>query len=113
MQEVIRAMEIHKFAMMESQRSIGENYHGMSAIMIVVLLLFAVILWNLASTSPSKKTAVQILLPFAVGLVAISLLEFRFFFALAAGSSLAAGALTVIATAKMMSVSKSVSGSEA
>src|ERR1700754_557316 len=77
MQQVVDNMISHKFIFLGALRSIGDFYEGYGVTMIVVLLLMAVLLWQLSKmyvTYPEASTS--ILVPVSLGLLIIALIEF-------------------------------------
>lgn len=94
-QQVVDDMISHKFIFMGTLRSIGDFYEGYGMTMIFVLLLFAVLLWQLSAISIKHPApAATLLIPISLSLLAIALMEFRYFFLLAAALSLIAGLLS-------------------
>jgi hypothetical protein len=94
-QQVVDDMISHKFIFMGALRSIGDFYEGYGMTMIFVLLLLAVLLWQLSAISVKHPApAARLLIPISLSLLAIALIEFRYFFLLATALSLIAGLLS-------------------
>jgi hypothetical protein len=94
-QQVVDAMINHKFIFMGALRSIGDFYEGYGMMMIFVLLLMAVLLWQLSAICfKYPAPAARLLIPISLGLLAIALMEFRYFFLLAGAFTLIAGLLS-------------------
>jgi hypothetical protein len=94
-QQVVNDMISHKFIFMGALRSIGDFYEGYGMTMIIVLLLMAVLLWQLSSISIKYPLpSARLLIPISLSLLAIALMEFIYFFLLAASFSLIAGLLS-------------------
>jgi hypothetical protein len=91
-QQVVDAMLNNKFIFMGALRSIGDFYEGYGMTMIFVLLLMAVLLWQLSSIIVKHPApAARLLIPISLALLAIALMEFRYFFLLAGAFTLIAG----------------------
>ncbi len=94
-QQVVNDMISHKFIFMGALRSVGDFYEGYGMTMIFVLLLMTVLLWQLSSISIKYPfPATRLLIPISLSLLAIALMEFIYFFLLAASFSLIAGILS-------------------
>jgi hypothetical protein len=84
--QVIQGMEINHFEFMGRNTSLASFFGGYGYIMIVVLLFISVLLWEL-----SIEYNRRIIRFVAVSLIIISLIEYFFFFPLAAALSFMAG----------------------
>jgi hypothetical protein len=94
-QQVVDDMIGHKFIFMGASRSIGDFYEGYGMMMIFVLLLMAVLLWQLAAISVKHPVpAATLLITISLSLLAIALIEFSYFFLLAGAFTLIAGLLS-------------------
>ena len=90
-QQVVDSMISQKFIFMGALRSIGDFYEGYGITMIFVLLLMAVLLWQLSTICIKYPgPAAGLLVPISLSLLVIALIEFKYFFSLP-------GTLTVIA----------------
>jgi hypothetical protein len=92
--EVGRQMMGPKFPFMGVSRSMGDYFDGYGYITSAALLLFIVLLW-IASSAVSLAAAflTRVVLTLAFGLLAISIVEFIYFFPFAAGTTLLASLL--------------------
>ena len=80
-QQVVDDMISHKFIFMGALRSIGDFYEGYGITMIFVLLLLAVLLWQLSTVSVRYPgPAAGLLTSISLGLLAIAISEFIYFF---------------------------------
>jgi|SRR6185369_15941055 len=80
-QQVVDKMISQKFVFLGALRSIGDFYEGYGITMIFVLLLMAVLLWQLANTCVTYPGPVaKLLVPISLSLLVIALVEFRYFF---------------------------------
>lgn len=94
-QQVVDDMISHKFVFMGAFRSIGDFYEGYGVSMIFVLLLIAVLLWQLSAIGPKYPApAGRLLVPISLGLLTIGLIEFKFFFFLPGAFTTIAGLLS-------------------
>jgi hypothetical protein len=95
-QQVVDDMISHKFIFMGALRSIGDFYEGYGITMIFVLILVAVLLWQLSAFSVKYPVpTARLLIPISLSLVVIALIEFRYFFFLPGAFSMIAGLLSV------------------
>lgn len=80
-QRVVDEMISYKFTFGGAVRSIGDFYEGYGVTMIFVLMLFAVLLWQLAAISVTfPGPAWRLLAPISLSLLVIALIEFIYFF---------------------------------
>jgi len=94
-QRVVDSMISHKFIFLGSLRSIGDFYEGYGITMIVVLLLMAVLLWQLSKIyAIFPDPAAKLLGPISLGLLVIALIEFKYFFFLPGTLTSLAGILS-------------------
>jgi hypothetical protein len=95
-QQVVDKMISQKFVFLGALRSIGDFYEGYGITMIFVLLLMAVLLWQLATTCVTYPGSVaKLLVPISLSLLVIALVEFRYFFFLPGTLTGIAGILSV------------------
>ena len=99
-QEVINQMTNHKFMFMGTMRSMIDYSDGFSYATSIALLLMAIILWLVSNDLLSSKTSLgfKILVTLSISLFIWSVDEFIFFFPFAAGTTLFAAILTLVAT---------------
>ena len=97
-QEVIRQMTENRFPFMGASKSMGDAMDGYGFSAIGSLLLMAILLW-LASNSTGLETNLvrNILIVIAVNLLVLGVCELIYFFPLAAGFTLLAFLLTLVA----------------
>ena len=94
-QQVVDDMISHKFIFMGALRSIGDFYEGYGITMTFVLLLVAVLLWQLSKFSVKYPVpTARLLISISLSLVVIALIEFRYFFFLPGTFSMIAGLLS-------------------
>jgi len=101
--EVIKQMTGPKFLVMGASRSMGEFFDGYGFFVTLALLLVAWFLWmasNLIENNPGIAT--RMLLPLTVFLFGLGIVEIIFFFPFAAGISLLAAILSLIAMFQLM-----------
>lgn len=87
---IIRGMDEHQFEFMGVMQTIGGHFEGYSLLLFVTLAMLACLTWIISSRT---SQLVPILAVTAVTLIFFGIIEFIFFFPLAAGTSLAAGLL--------------------
>jgi len=95
--QVIDGMLSNRFEFMGRSASIADFYQGYGYGMIGVLLMITTVLW-LLSTEPSPR----IVLVFGLFLLFFGIIEFIYFFPLAAGFSLLAGIATLLAYRQLL-----------
>ena len=106
---VVHAMTDHRFPFMGAVHSFGDSFNGFGYIAEISLLLAAYLLWICGSTVESfpvisRKISVALF----IALFAQSILEFIYFFPLAASMTLIAALLTgtaFLSTKKVLQVS--------
>ncbi|HEY4788362.1 MAG TPA: hypothetical protein VIH57_20050 [Bacteroidales bacterium] len=98
-QEVINQMTEHKFPFMGTSRSMGEYYEGYGYASTLALLFIAVVVLIVSGhITDNVSLSRKLLISAAIILFAWGIDELIFFFPFAAGFSIIAGVLIVIAT---------------
>lgn len=98
MQNVVDAMKSYEAEFMGATRSMADYFNGYSSIMFFVYAMSISVLWTCASAGETSRIfARKILSPIALAYVAVGVIEFMYFFALAGALSLGAGLLTLYA----------------
>jgi hypothetical protein len=105
LKEVGRQMMGPKFPFMGVSRSMGDYFDGYGYMASVSLVLFVVLLW-LASraTNLANDFLIKMVLTLALGLLAISVLEFIYFFPFAGSITLLASVLAFTSCYKISTV---------
>ena len=101
--EVVKQMTGPKFPVMGANRSLGEFFDGYGFFVTLALLLAAWFIWmasNLIENNPGIAT--RMLLPLTAFLFGLGIIEIIFFFPLAAGITLLAAILSLIAMFQLM-----------
>ncbi len=92
---VVHAMTDHRFPFMGAVHSFGDSFNGFGYIAEISLLLAAYLLWICGSAADSYPVIIRkISVALFVALFAQSILEFIYFFPLAASMTLIAALLT-------------------
>lgn len=93
--QVIDGMQSNHFDFMGRSSTLANFYAGYGYIMIGVLLFITILLWQLSATPVSK-----IALSLGVLLLCMGILEYIYFFPLAAAFSILAGLATIFAASR-------------
>ena len=105
-QAVISGMTNHAFLFMGTQRSMGDYFAGYGYAGSVALLLFACLLWLLSNAiAQSAGLIYKLLVVISICLLLWGIDEIVFFFPFAAGTTLLATLLTVIAAVQIRQLS--------
>jgi hypothetical protein len=92
---IVDQMNGQAFPFMGAVRSLGDYYEGYGWICSVALLFFAIVLWLVSGAAAEARSLVsKILWTLAVCLLLMGVLELRYFFPFAAGTTLLACLLT-------------------
>ena len=91
--EVINQMTSHEFEFMGEARSMGDYYEGYGFSMIFVLLMMTAIVWLVSGSVSHPRTSAKVLIPVLFCLLAFTVIDSIFFFALPALICLAAAVL--------------------
>jgi hypothetical protein len=95
--QTIREMYSHKFQFMGTDQSLGGHHDGFSILFEILLLTFAALTWYVARAVGTVATTLKpVLLIMALALLACGVVELIYFFPLAGGSSIIAGALQLL-----------------
>lgn len=94
--QVIDGMQSNRFDFMGRSGSLADFYAGYGYVMIGVLLLISVLLW-LLSTEPNRRLITTI----AICLLFMAVVEYIYFFPMAAGFSLLAGLAALLALQRL------------
>ena len=104
-QEVVNQMLTNKAPFMGAVRSMGDYFEGYGQILTVVLVMMMAMTWIISGhAAQHPKIASTILAPLAGCFIAISVIEFIYFFAFAASISLVAGVLIGVASWQLANV---------
>ena len=93
--QVIDGMQSNQFDFMGRSSTLANFYAGYGYIMIGVLLFITILLWQLSATPVSK-----IALSLGVLLLCMGVLEYIYFFPLAAAFSILSGLATIFAASR-------------
>ena len=93
---IIDDMYSHEFKFMGKQQTLGGHHDGYSMLFEITLILFAVLTLMIARKIERESYLKSILLVTGVALIACGIVELVYFFALAGGTSLLAGALHML-----------------
>ena len=98
MKEVVTAMKTHKAEFMGAVKSMGDYYNGYSLMIFGLFGMTMLILWFAGDfIHEHSAIAKRILIPIGITYLYFGIVEFIAFFPFAAGTSLLAGILTLLA----------------
>jgi hypothetical protein len=107
MQEVVNTMLDYKAPFMGASRSMGDYFHGYSLTLFFVFGMSICILWLLAGFAEEQPLiAKKIGYPLGIAYLGIGIIEAVYFFPFAAGISLLAGLMIIIALMRLPAISK-------
>ena len=99
---VINSMKDHRFPFMGAVHSYADSFSGFGYAGTIAMLLITCLLWLTASFSNAQpQISTKILLLLFVSLVALCIMEFIYFFPLAAITTLLAAILTGVSILKL------------
>ncbi len=107
MQVVVNTMLDYKAPFMGASRSMGDYFHGYSLTLFFVFGMSICMLWLIAGfVNEQPLIAKKIGYPLGIAYLGIGIIEAVYFFPLAAGISLLAGLIVVVALLRLPSISK-------
>lgn len=102
MQEVVNAMHGYASDFMGATRSMADYFNGYSIMLFFVFAMSISILWAASNFPAEQRTLTKkILYPLAFAWMAFGVIEFMYFFPLAAGMSLGAGILILFGISRL------------
>lgn len=98
--EIITKMDSYSFDFMGKPQTIGGHHDGFSIIFEITLVFFAGALWYISGKISSAAELRPVLLMVSICLILFGIVELIYFFPLAAGMSMLAGMLAIVAWIK-------------